>query len=114
MAAPKFSSLDQFVEAQYQVLESIQAELVKMKRAILDLKHQDKVSFNIIEASKATGYGTDTLYKYVRQGLIKVTQMNKGTRIVIAKEALVEFIISKNGMYQEAIVQNPKKAVRKW
>jgi Helix-turn-helix domain len=106
MAAPKFSSLDQLVEAQYQILEGIQSELVKTKRAILDLKHQDKVSFNIIEASKATGYGTDTLYKYIRQGLINVTQMSKGTRIVIAKEALVDFIMSRNDMYQESNTKN--------
>ena len=114
MAAPKFSTIEQFVEAQYQVLEGIQSDLIKLKRSILDLKHQDKISFNIIEASRATGYGTDTLYKYVRQGLIKVTQMSKGTRIIIAREALVDFIMSRNDMYQEAIVQNPKKAVRKW
>jgi|GEM_PF-5624627 len=91
----RFASLEEFTKHTANQFEMVQTELKEIKIAILNLKHQDKLSFNIKEAAIATGYGADTLYSYVKQGIIPVAQTKRGARIVITKEDLIDFLMSK-------------------
>lgn len=62
--------------------------LNEVRKALQELKMQDRVSMTISEASRITGISTPTLHRYVKIGKLRTKKPNGGAKIVMRDDLM--------------------------
>ncbi len=81
-------------------LAGLQREVERLRAEVQELKHADRLTYNLREAAAAMGLSYDALYQICKAGEIKYVQAKEFGSILVEREELLRWIRSKNGSPQ--------------